>query len=162
MPLFETVKRFFDATEWSYEELGGEVLLTGFAGEAGEWNCVGQTSEETQQFVFYSIVPEEIAEDHRAQVMEFITRINYGLAIGNFEMDLADGEVRFKTSIDVEGTEFSVELWRHVVYLNVTTMNTYLHGVLSVARGEVDAREMVTRIEAEALSGDRIDKRDVN
>jgi len=35
-------------------------------------------------------------------VNEFLTRANYGLNIGNFEMDFQDGEIRFKTAIDVE------------------------------------------------------------
>ena len=46
--LYETVKRFFDATDWAYEELGDDMLMTTFGGERGEWHCVAQTSDDTR------------------------------------------------------------------------------------------------------------------
>jgi len=41
---------------------------------------------------------------------KFLTRANYGMMIGNFEMDFTDGEIRYKTSIDVEGDKLSSAL----------------------------------------------------
>ena len=158
--LYETVKRFFDATDWAYDELGDDMLMTSFGGGRGEWHCVAQTSDDTHQFVFYSIFPEGVRDRRRDHVMEFLTRVNYGLAVGNFEIDLDDGEVRFKTSIDIEGSALTLELWRHIVYLNVTTMDTYFHGIAAVADGECSAREMVAAIEADEFSPEGIDKLD--
>jgi hypothetical protein len=34
-------------------------------------------------------------------IAKFITRANYGMSLGNFELDFNDGEIRYKTSIDV-------------------------------------------------------------
>lgn len=42
--------------------------------------------------------PVMVKEKFRPAAMEFITRANYGLVIGNFEMDCADGEVRYHIS----------------------------------------------------------------
>ena len=36
-----------------------------------------------------------------AQVCEYLTRANYGLTVGNFELDHRDGEIRYKVSINV-------------------------------------------------------------
>jgi hypothetical protein len=33
---------------------------------------------------------------------EYLTRANYGLILGNFAMDMADGEVHYKVSVDFE------------------------------------------------------------
>ena len=44
-------------------------------------------------------------EEMRVPMAEFLTRANYGLRIGNFEMDFEDGEVRYKSSVDFEGIE---------------------------------------------------------
>ena len=41
-------------------------------------------------------VPVNADKDTRLSVMEYITRINYMLRNGSFEMDLSDGEVRYK------------------------------------------------------------------
>lgn len=51
-----------------------------------------------------------VPEDRRLALAEFLTRANYGLFIGNFEMDWQDGEVRYKTSIDVAGDRLSTAL----------------------------------------------------
>jgi len=34
---------------------------------------------------------------------ELINRVNFGLRIGNFEMDVEDGVLQYRTSIDIEG-----------------------------------------------------------
>jgi hypothetical protein len=49
-------------------------------------------------------------------VAEFLTRANSGMVIGNFELDFADGEIRYKTSIDVEGDKLSYAIIKRLVY----------------------------------------------
>ena len=78
---------------------------------------------------------------------EFITRANYGMIIGNFELDFSDGEVRYKTSIDVEGAELVPAVIRQLVYANVLTMDRYLKGIMAVAFGGVDPEMAVKSVE---------------
>lgn len=47
----------------------------------------------------YHISMIKASEEQRADVNEYITRANYGLTNGNFEMDFNDGELRYKTNI---------------------------------------------------------------
>ena len=58
---------------------------------------------------------------------KFLIRANYGMMIGNFEMDFTDGEIHYKTSIDVEGDKLSSALIKRLVYANVMMMDEYLH-----------------------------------
>src|SRR5579884_4552646 len=41
----------------------------------------------------------------RAEVCEALTRANYGLWMGAFEMDLNDGEIRFRIGLPVEDAD---------------------------------------------------------
>ena len=50
-------------------------------------------------FVLYLYHPLTILEPLRKTTAEFICRANYGLPIGNFEMDFSDGELRYKVGI---------------------------------------------------------------
>jgi hypothetical protein len=70
------------------------------------------------------------------------------MAIGNFEMDFEDGEVRFKTSIDVEGTELSLELLNPLLYANVLMMDQYLPGLMSVIYSDVSPATAVEQVES--------------
>lgn len=143
------MQAFFDSDQWNTTALAEapHVLRMGFKGDDGEWRCYAQADEGREIFLFYSVAPVQVPEARRVAVMEFITRANYGLLIGNFEMDLNDGEVRFKTSIDVEGSPLTTALAKRVVYANVLVMDRYLGGLLGVAFGGADPREAIKTIE---------------
>lgn len=151
MAILETLKRFLTEDDWNFEEIEGrDALRMGFQGTDGSWMCIAQAREEQEQFVFYSILPVRVPEDRRSAIAEFLTRANYGMILGNFELDFSDGEVRFKTSIDVEGAELLDALIKPMVYANVSMMNRYYSGILAVAHGGADPAQAVARVEADA------------
>lgn len=102
--LVAAVKKFFDGgydgETWHYEQEDENIFvgkMSGFGGKIDNFEfrvIVGQnvvTCCHTSSLQ----VPEEL----RPGVAEFITRANYGLIRGNFEMDFNDGELRYKTTI---------------------------------------------------------------
>jgi hypothetical protein len=146
--LLESIINFFIKDDWHFSKIQGEsVLQTAFQGQNGKWNCYAKTREE-DQFVFYSICPVKAPENKRTAIAEFITRANYGTIIGNFELDYDDGEIRYKTSIDVEGSNLTFDLIKQLVYTNVTMMNEYLPGILSVIEGDVEPKDAIAQIES--------------
>ncbi|MCU0512846.1 MAG: YbjN domain-containing protein [Anaerolineae bacterium] len=148
--IFDAVVEFFEADDWKFQWLEGMTVLSmGFAGKNGKWVCYAQAREPQQQFVFYSVLPVNVPEAKRPALAEFITRANYGMIIGNFEMDFEDGEIRYKTSIDVEGTSLGPQLIRQMVYANVLITDRYLSGIMAVIYGGKDPAAAVSEIEAE-------------
>lgn len=146
--IFEEMINFFSADEWPFVQLPGQpALQISFQGENGKWNCYARAREEQKQFVFYSICPVNAPEDKRLAVAEFITRANCGMMLGNFELDFSDGEISYKTSIDVEGDRLSSVLIQRLVYANVMMMDEYLPGILSVIYGNVSPSEAIAQIE---------------
>jgi hypothetical protein len=149
--ILDTAISFFREDGWSFTQLEEQpILKLGFQGENGQWSCYAQAREEQAQFLFYSVCPVKAPDDRRLAASEFLTRANYGLFIGNFELDMNDGEIRYKTSIDVEGDRLSPALVKPSVYANVLMMDRYLPGIMSVIYGNVAPSEAVTKIEATA------------
>lgn len=147
-PILETAMRFFVEDGWKFTRIQGKPLLSlPFRGDHGNWQCWAQVLEERQQFIFYSVCPVNVPEGKRLAVAEYLTRANYGLVIGNFEMDFRDGEVRYKTSIDVEGAEIAPALVRNLVYANVITMDRYLPGLLGVIYGNLTPEQAIAQVE---------------
>lgn len=139
---------FFNEEEWEFAAGEGRTLLKlGYSGENGTYICYAQSREEQGQVIFYTICPVTTPEKRRSAVAEFVTRANYGLIIGNFEMDLDDGEVRFKTSLDAEDAELSRVLIRHLVYANITTIDRYLPGLIAVIAGSQTPLEALKAVE---------------
>jgi hypothetical protein len=147
-PILETIVRFFEEEDWHILRLEEEPILQAiFRGESGEWPCYAIAHEEQQQFAFYSLCPVHAPEEMRMAVAECITRANHHLIIGNFELDFEDGEIRYKTSIDVEGDRLSLALIQQMVYANLAMMDHYLPGIMAVLYGGVSPAEAIAEIE---------------
>ena len=146
--IFDSVQQFFTEDEWPFSDIGDNVLRTNFQGESGQWACFAQTREEQNQFVFYSVCPLSVPEDKRAVMADFLTRANYGMILGNFEMDFDDGEVRYKTSIDSNGDDLTPTFIRPLIYANVLMMDKYLPGVMAVTYGNIGPVEAIADIES--------------
>ncbi len=126
---------------------GTDMLTTDWAGDNGAWACFVHARERDEQLLIYSVMTEDVPAERRPAVVEFLTRANYAMAIGNFEMDYEDGEVRYKTSVDVEGDHLSVTMTRQLFKLNVTTMDLFLPGIESVVRGDGSPAEVLAALQ---------------
>ncbi|MEA5601285.1 YbjN domain-containing protein [Nostoc sp. UHCC 0252] len=146
--ILQEMLNFFTEDDWNFTKLQGEsVLQLPFQGTNGKWNCYAKAREENKQFVFYSLCPIAAPENKRQAIAEFLARANYGLMIGNFELDFSDGEIRYKTSIDIVGDNLSFALIKNLVYTNVTMMDEYLPGIIFVIDGDASPKEAITKIE---------------
>lgn len=146
--VFETLVNFLKQDDWVFVEIPGEsTLRVAFQGDNGQWNCYAQAIEEQKRFVFYSLVPVTAPKNKRLAVAEAIARANYGMGIGNFELELDTGEIRFKTSMDFEGSVPNSGAIAHLVYLNVLTMDKYLPGIMQVIYSNISPVEALAAIE---------------
>jgi len=148
MTLFDDVVGFFAKQGWSFVQLEGRsVLQMKVVDGDEEWLSYAETREDRQQFIFYSVCPVTPPIETRPAMAEYVTRANFGLAIGNFEMDYADGELRFKTSIEVDGQSLTPALLRPLVEHNVRAVRQYLPGMVALIGGESTPAEAVARVE---------------
>ena len=146
---FEEIVNFFEEDGWPFVQIEGEPLLQMvFQGENGKWTCYAKARDDQKQFVFYSVCPVNAPDSKRLAVAEFLTRANSGMIIGNFEMDFEEGEIRYKTSIDVEDDSLSSALIKRLVYANVMMIDGYLPGIMSVIYGDVTPRDAIAQIES--------------
>ena len=151
--ILQQLLNFFTEDDWGFKKLPGEsILQLGFQGENGQWDCWAKVREEQKQFVFYSICPVKVPKPKRRAVGELIDRANYGVIIGNFEIDFTDGEIRYKTSIDVEENRLPPTIINRLVYTNVGMMDRYLPGIISVINGDASPSEAIRLIEEIELS----------
>ncbi len=160
--LFEAVVDYLTEDDWKFNVVKDDTaLMLSFRGEAGSWQCFATVDEEKQWFTFYSILPSNVPEEKRVEIAEFITRANYGLVIGNFEMDYADGEVRYKTSVDVEGGELTPKMIENQMRANLMTMDRYFAGIMGVLYGDRDPAEAIAEMEEMGHDHDDDDLEDI-
>ncbi len=117
-------------------------------GEQRSWEVFCRSRHPVPQVMVYSLHPWVVPEDRRLAMMELLIRANYGLVIGNFEMDPDDGELRFKTSIDVGSDRLSSELLARLVQHNLDAFEQYLPAVEAVIAGGDDLLRLLDQVES--------------
>jgi hypothetical protein len=141
------MRRFFEEEDWKFADIEGQsALRLGCTGENGEWTCYAQIREEPGRFIFYSVLAVKAPEAKRAAAAEFITRANYGMVLGNFEMDFGDGEIRYKTSAYLEDVEPSRDFFHTLVYTNLLVTDKYLPGIMSVIYAGMPAEQAIVHV----------------
>jgi len=138
---------FLTEDDWSFTRINNSVVRLSFSGDNGTWTCFARVYEDNEQLIFYSLSPIEASKNKRSEIAELLTRANYGMIIGNFEMDYSDGEIRYKTSIDVEGSQLDNALIKRLLYTNLLMMDKYLPAIEAVINGEQTPEEAIDRVE---------------
>jgi hypothetical protein len=145
---FETLGEFLEEDGWRPRRMEGKHAYSmGYTGKNGDFRCYAVVRVDLEEFLFYVVAPVRVPDNVRAAVVEFITRANYGMRIGNYELDYSDGEVRYKSSINFEDEELTVEAIRNAVYPAVQTSDRYLPGLLRVSFGGATPLEAIEEIE---------------
>lgn len=93
--------------------------------------------EDSQRLLVYSR-PQNliIRQNNIPQIADFINRANYGLPLGNFELDMNDGELNFKNSVDVTGGALTQEMVDTLIKFSIECVNRYLPGLAAVLEGK--------------------------
>lgn len=147
-PIYRAMLTFFSDDDWTFTKLKGEsTLQLAFQGEHGQWNCYAVARDEQAQFLFYSVHPTPVPEQHRLAIAEYLTRANYGLVQGNFEFDFSSGKIQYKTGLDVTHLSINPKVLQQLVYTNVAIMDHYLPGILAVAEQGMDPKAAIQEIE---------------
>jgi hypothetical protein len=146
--LLDQLADYFEREGWPYLRLDDQsALQCAYQGASATWTCFARVREEQRFLMFYSVCPVQAPESRHDALAEFITRANYGLIIGNFELDLDDGELRYKTSIDVADGPLMSSTLRRVIAANVQTLDRYLPGIFMVISGELLPVDAIARVE---------------
>jgi hypothetical protein len=92
--------------------------------------------EDESRFLFYLQLIKTTPPDTLPQVAEFITRANFGMSVGNFELDYENGSVRFKTSVDYQGAELLAPFVRNAILAAMDGVELYAEALIDVMGGK--------------------------
>lgn len=148
----EVVKKYFDENDWHYQMTEHEEATFFEGGVNTGDKC------KFNAFRFRLIVDDDYAQvffvlpisakGKLAEVAEYITRINYTLKRGRFDMDYSDGEVRFHHGISMIGVLANPDvLLSELMILGGMVMSRYAEGVAKIVYGSVDPKVAIEEME---------------
>jgi hypothetical protein len=152
--LFETVQQFFANEGWPTARLqtAEPSLRMDYQGKHAAWPCVARVREEQGHITFYSVSKLAAPTERRAQITELLTRVNFGLIVGNFEVDMDVGEIRFRTNLDLGAPEVDAatfpKLFGRMVGTNLHMMDQHTPAIQAVLDGDAPEQALARLREA--------------
>jgi len=132
--LLAIIEKLLREDEWAYfrsSEYPAEIHLP-VNGKIGRFACTFRAIQEKDLMFFYVYVSTKVPEGRRKEAMEYITRVNFDCYIGNFEMNLETGDIRYKVSLDVEGGTVSTTMVKNMLIAGVSMVDRYHNGLMEV------------------------------
>lgn len=130
-PITQRFQQFLEQQQWHFSHHAPKAgdkyhthhLSMRMQNDDVSWVCLFRIQEQSQLVAVYGILPFSIPESHRSAAMLLTTQLNYDMILGNLEMDLSDGEVRYKTALDIEATGMSDAVLNYLIQ-SVIAMTT--------------------------------------
>lgn len=143
------IKKFLDEDDWKYDFDANKGLFSFGLNLSNKLKKVSYCIRVRDDcYMVYAISPLN-ADDCKAEIAEFITRANYGLRNGNFEMDFDDGEIRYKSFVDFDGTVPGTQVIRDSIYVPASMFKRYGNGIVNILFGLKSPADAVAECEAE-------------
>jgi len=155
--LLDRICEYLDNDDWNYQRRE-TVVRTAVNARNATFDVYATSAEAMEVMRFYTVYPVKVPEARRIAAMEFVTRANYGLLMGNFEFDLSDGEIRYKTAMDVEGVILSDTAICNLITCGVSMADRYFPGMMKVIFSDMDAAEAIRTVETAEDKGEDEDE----
>lgn len=95
---------------FSAEAVGeAQVAFMTFTGTNGVITCEAAVGAEGQRFDVAATAPLTAPEGRRLAVADFLNRVNWGLALGNLELDMEAGRIRYRAETLLQGQHLPSE-----------------------------------------------------
>ena len=138
IPIVDYLKQYFDDKEWHYNHYQPKIrdsqkshyLSLRMRNKRLDCGYLFRVQEKNKLLAIYGILPFLIPESHQSAAMLLMTQINYDMVIGNLEMDVNDGEIRYKNAIDIEAVGLDDDILEHLLQ-SIIAMTTVAHEIFS-------------------------------
>lgn len=131
------VKDFLKSQHWQFTQVEGKnVFLFGISGKNGNFQCIADIIEEEKKFIFFSVYGANTPPDKKQMMLELLNVLNHRLFFGHFEMNMEDGEIRFRVSISYKNIELNQSFIEELIMTSIITMDNSLPSIIGLMFGD--------------------------
>ncbi len=154
----EAIRSDLDELGWSYsfDENRG-IFRFGVTLQSKIKNVQYVIYVNESEYTVYVISPIGADENDKKMLRvmaEFVCRANYGLKNGCFELDMNDGELRYKSYVDCEGGIPSSAVIENSIHCPAAMFRRYSDGILAIIFGATNAKAAVDKCERSTEGGE--------
>lgn len=142
----KNVKAVLTSIGWDPQptDIEGVLLVDFSTDDIPIANAIADVRIDFERFLYYLNFKGNVAAKNRKESMEFITRINFDLVTGNFEINMDDGSVRYKSSIDFSQVPLSKILIGNIIKSSKDAVEYYADAMIEVMSGKKKAAHAIS------------------
>ena len=152
--MIDAVRDHLDDEEWNYdleEDRKPHPLIRTGCRIKGKLKSIDEFIDFRDTFfVVYAISPVNADPENIGEIAKYIAMANYGLVVGNFELDVRDGEIRYKCFVDCDGLEtIPSNIIGRAIHIPFRMFMRYGDGIAALAMGFSDAETEIRKAEGD-------------
>jgi len=139
--MLATVKEYLDSGSRTYQiqpsrDDGSTIIAMTLTGRNSTFRAFIDLKVPLDRMLVFVESPVKVPEgEKRTMCAELLMRINFTLALGSFEIDFRDGEIRYRMAVDVEGSSLSLKMVETNLMVPAATMDRYFPALMAVIYG---------------------------
>ena len=153
--IVDAVRDWLDDDDWRYDyDAENHVIRTGVS-----LDCKLRTARvlipirEEGSYIVNIYSPIKGDTKDIGELLKYLTMANYGLTNGNFELDMRDGEIRYKTYVNCKDLEsLPGRIIKDSIIFGWIMMERYGNGIAALAMGFSDADTEIKKAEGDGDS----------
>lgn len=126
----------------------------GIGGNGASFRVVAYVDEDGRYFTVMTVSSVTCMKQQRQLMAELICRINYRLAVGGFEFDMRDGELRYKITQLIGSSPIEMDVLKQCLGLCVFTHERYAKILIPICLGLAPRSEEILEELKEMLEPD--------
>jgi len=146
-PIAQAIEALFNRENWKIQKRDERSYTFGFRGDNNRYDFFAVIGEEYNTLCVYAILPMQAPSNKLTEIAEFLHRANYGLILGNFEIDFSDGEIRFKVSIDFEDERPNPDQINTMIDCALAMADRYVPGIGAVVFANQSPESAIEMVE---------------
>ncbi|MBL8474289.1 MAG: YbjN domain-containing protein [Rhodocyclaceae bacterium] len=147
--MFQTIGEYLAEADWHFDSDPDGTLFAGsVTGDHCTWQVLITIDDdpEVRRVTVESRLPAKVPAPRRLAAAEALARLNYEFAAGSFVLNMRDGNISFRSSVDLVDAELTSAMFERLLNLSVSLTDEYFPVIMSVIYGGEDASTVtVTR-----------------
>lgn len=106
-------------------DIENSVIKMGFKGAVADMRMFIDAQDEADRILILCVYEMRCCANRRKEVAQIMTAINYRIAVGNYELDFRDGEIRFRIAVPLDKSPVSGSFLMHLIMLAAFSIDKY-------------------------------------
>ncbi len=142
------IEQYLKNDEWHYTfDEEREVIRCGINLKNRLKECRIIADIDETRYLTLALINLNCDEEHRDELSKFLTRVNYGLLFGNFELDYNDGEVRYKIATNCKDCIPSQAVIEDSMMIPAVMFDQYGDAIVDIMFGVKTAEQAYNDVE---------------